>query len=88
MIFVCKKLYEDEIKPENFIAKENDGKWYPEKDYHVFLMKVRSCCCGVYLRVCDCIPAVPSQGVTATRSKKPDLPRISQTEQLLSRKPI
>ena len=24
----------NEIKPENFIAKENDGKWYPEKDYH------------------------------------------------------
>ena len=34
MVFVCRKLYEDEIKPENFIAKENDGKWYPEKDYH------------------------------------------------------
>ncbi len=34
IVFVCKKLYEDEIKPENFIAKENDGKWYPEKDYH------------------------------------------------------
>ena len=34
MVFVCKKLYEDEIRPENFIAKENDKKWYPEKDYH------------------------------------------------------
>ena len=34
MVFVCKKLYEDEIRPENFIAKENDEKWYPEKDYH------------------------------------------------------
>ena len=34
MVFVCKKLYEDEIRPENLIAKENDEKWYPEKDYH------------------------------------------------------
>ena len=34
MVFVCKKLYEDEIRPENFIAKENDEKWYPDKDYH------------------------------------------------------
>lgn len=31
--------------------------------------------------------AVPSQAATATRSKKLDLPRISQTEQLLSRRP-
>lgn len=34
MIFVCKKLYQDEMPPENFIAKENDEKWYPNKDYH------------------------------------------------------
>ena len=38
MVFVCKKLYEDEIRPENFIAKENDEKWYPEKDYHIMYM--------------------------------------------------
>lgn len=34
MIFVCKKIYKDEMPAENFIAKENDEKWYPNKDYH------------------------------------------------------
>ena len=34
MIMVCKKMYHDEIKPECFDAGENDGKWYPQKDYH------------------------------------------------------
>ena len=34
MIFVCRKLYADEIKPEKFIATENDARWYPQKDYH------------------------------------------------------
>ena len=34
MIFVCKKLYHQTMKPECFDEKENDAKWYPEKDYH------------------------------------------------------
>lgn len=34
MIFVCKKLYQDTMPSENFLAKENDAKWYPNKDYH------------------------------------------------------
>ncbi|CZR97914.1 MULTISPECIES: flavin reductase [unclassified Clostridioides] len=34
MIMVCKKLYHDTMPPENFDAKENDKKWYPNKDYH------------------------------------------------------
>lgn len=34
LILVCKKLYADQMPPENFIAKENDEKWYPNKDYH------------------------------------------------------
>ncbi|HFL2478140.1 TPA: flavin reductase [Clostridioides difficile] len=34
MIIVCKKLYHGNMPPENFDAKENDKKWYPEKDYH------------------------------------------------------
>lgn len=34
MIMVCKKLYHDTMPLENFDAKENDKKWYPEKDYH------------------------------------------------------
>lgn len=31
---ICKKLYAQGFNPESFIAKENDEKWYPEKDYH------------------------------------------------------
>ena len=34
LILVCRKIYEDHMPPENFIAKENDAKWYPNKDYH------------------------------------------------------
>lgn len=38
LIFVCKKIYQDEMPYENFIAKENDVKWYPNKDYHTMYM--------------------------------------------------
>lgn len=38
MIFVCKKQYHQEMKPECFDETENDGKWYPGKDYHVMYM--------------------------------------------------
>lgn len=34
MIFVCKKLYAQEMYPECFIETECDTKWYPESDYH------------------------------------------------------
>ena len=34
-ILVCRKLYEDTIKPECFLDKGSDIKWYPEKDYHM-----------------------------------------------------
>ena len=33
-VLVCKKLYQDTIKPENFYGNEEDEKWYPQKDYH------------------------------------------------------
>ncbi|HJC42776.1 MAG TPA: flavin reductase family protein [Candidatus Mediterraneibacter gallistercoris] len=33
-IFVCRKLYAQEMLPECFIDTECDTKWYPEKDYH------------------------------------------------------
>lgn len=33
-IFVCRKLYAQEMKPECFIETECDEKWYPGKDYH------------------------------------------------------
>lgn len=35
MIFVCKKAYVQEMKPECFTEKGNDEKWYAAKDYHV-----------------------------------------------------
>ena len=34
MIFVCKKLYAQDMLPECFVETECDTKWYPEKDYH------------------------------------------------------
>lgn len=33
-VLVCRKLYHDTIKPENFYGNEEDEKWYPDKDYH------------------------------------------------------
>ncbi len=38
MVFVCKKLYAQEMLPECFIEKECDSKWYPQKDYHIMYM--------------------------------------------------
>ncbi|AGK95950.1 flavin reductase family protein [Clostridium pasteurianum] len=34
LVFICKKLYAQEFKPEFFIESELDTKWYPDKDYH------------------------------------------------------
>mgnify|MGYP001082853839 CR=1 FL=1 len=34
LMLVCRKLYEDDIKPELFKDSEIDGKWYPDRDYH------------------------------------------------------
>lgn len=34
LVLVCRKLYEDEIKPEHFLDSSADEKWYPKKDYH------------------------------------------------------
>ena len=34
LVFVCKKQYHQTMKPECFDVKENDAKWYPDKDYH------------------------------------------------------
>ncbi len=38
LVFVCKKQYHQLMKPECFDVKENDKKWYPEKDYHIMYM--------------------------------------------------
>lgn len=35
LVLVCRKMYEDKIKPELFKDAEIDSKWYPKKDYHV-----------------------------------------------------
>ncbi|HJA12348.1 MAG TPA: flavin reductase [Candidatus Mediterraneibacter merdipullorum] len=38
-IFVCRKLYTQEMKPECFTDGGGcDGKWYPDKDYHTMYM--------------------------------------------------
>ena len=34
MIFVCRKLYAQEMYPECFTEDECDAKWYPQQDYH------------------------------------------------------
>lgn len=38
IVFVCKKLYYDTIKPELFFDDTLDTKWYPLKDYHTLYM--------------------------------------------------
>lgn len=35
LVMVCRKLYVDEIKPENILHEEIDAKNYPQKDYHI-----------------------------------------------------
>jgi flavin reductase (DIM6/NTAB) family NADH-FMN oxidoreductase RutF len=40
LVLVCRKLYVDDIKPENFTDKKLDN-WYPDKDYHrVFIGEI------------------------------------------------
>lgn len=34
MIFICKKMYQDLIKPEFFMEGKIDETWYGDKDYH------------------------------------------------------
>ena len=36
LVLECKKLYSDNIQPENFIYREIDKNIYPTKDYHRF----------------------------------------------------
>ena len=43
MVFVCKKLMETQLNPEEFIDPEVDGRWYPQKDYHtMYVAKIKS----------------------------------------------
>lgn len=34
LTLVCRKMYRQTLKEENFIDKSNIDKWYPQKDYH------------------------------------------------------
>ena len=34
LVLFCKKLYTQQINPENFLDKHLEQKWYPQKDYH------------------------------------------------------
>ena len=34
LVLFCKKLYTQQINPENFLDKNLEQKWYPQKDYH------------------------------------------------------
>lgn len=36
LVLVCRKLYRDTIKPELFLDRECDAKWYPQRDHHIF----------------------------------------------------
>lgn len=38
LILVCKRLYHDCMPSEHFDEKENDAKWYPNKDYHIMYL--------------------------------------------------
>ncbi|MGN1267456.1 MAG: flavin reductase [Dorea sp.] len=38
MVFVCKKLYVQEMYPECFVDDECNEKWYPMNDYHTMYM--------------------------------------------------
>lgn len=35
LVLICRKMYHDEIDPENFQDASLDGEHYPMKDYHV-----------------------------------------------------
>ena len=37
LVFVCKKIYEDRIQPENFLTDEIQNN-YPKHDYHIVYM--------------------------------------------------
>ncbi len=47
LVFIVEKIYEDLIKPENFIDSSLNEKWYPDQDYHtVYIAKIK----GVYVQ--------------------------------------
>ena len=38
LVFVCRKLYAQPMKPEFFTVDGPDEKWYPQKDYHTMYL--------------------------------------------------
>ena len=34
LVLVCKKVYWQDLNPQNFLDGETEEKWYPQKDYH------------------------------------------------------
>ena len=38
LVFVCRKLYAQDMLPECFTDDASDEKWYPKKDYHTMYM--------------------------------------------------
>ena len=34
LVLVCRKLYRQRLDPACFLDGEQDGRWYPQKDYH------------------------------------------------------
>ena len=38
LVFVCRKLYAQPMKPEFFTVDGPDAKWYPQKDYHTMYL--------------------------------------------------
>jgi flavin reductase (DIM6/NTAB) family NADH-FMN oxidoreductase RutF len=48
LIFECRKIYFDDLKPQNFLLPETDKRNYPLKDYHrMFIGEILN----VYLKV-------------------------------------
>lgn len=44
LVMECRKLYDDQIRPEGFIIKELEKKIYRDKDYHhMFIAGIVSC---------------------------------------------
>ncbi len=44
LIFVCKKAYVDDIRPQNFVDTTIDGAVYPTKDYHrMYICEIEKC---------------------------------------------
>lgn len=42
-VFIVEKIYEDTIKPEQFINHSLDERWYPNKDYHtIYIAKIKA----------------------------------------------